>query len=366
MPGEKEEGLFHFLEHLYCCICQREVLVKPGAAAFCEEHQPLYEARQREGVTTEELSRQWADSLDNWRERPTELDVEQRTGDFATSWQFHKRDGAWVLFMRSYAPKYLQEPRLSDGLAVNIQTGEIRRFVEAEEEGQIQAQLTDREQDELADRLRAKLKEQLSHPGPTNLQTAFHLPYLDEQHRLSSFPALVQALPFPAYGLVGHPLDLSVCSVSWGQSGHYLTSFGVTYSSFRYPQVRENVEIFSRDTKDRSVVYRPPEQGSPPFWQGELRIDGKVFTGEIFRWSLPQEIARQLPQSSMQEGTAMFYLRGKETVLSGKVRGPSVEEVPGLLQGLVILNDRADLIEQYQQELEQEMKRLFGEWERFS
>jgi hypothetical protein len=62
-----------------------------------------------------------------------------------------------------------------------------------------------------------------------------------------------------------------------------------------------------------------------------------------------------------EEGTTMFYLKGEETILSGTARGPSVEEVLLLLPGLVVLNDRADLIEQYQHELDQERKRLFGE-----
>jgi hypothetical protein len=58
-----------------------------------------------------------------------------------------------------------------------------------------------------------------------------------------------------------------------------------------------------------------------------------------------------------------YYLTGEETVLSGKVQGPSVEEVLELLQGAVVVNDRADLLEQYQRELEEEHKRLFGEYE---
>jgi hypothetical protein len=353
--------MFRFLERSRCRICHQEVLIKPGTPAFCEQHQPLYEARQREGVTTEELSHEWADSLKNWRERPAALDVEQRPGHSTTLWLFHQRDNEWVLFHQSDTAGDHQASRFLNWLAVNSHTWEIRQVIGPEAAGKSLAVLTDRQQIEMAERLQARLARR-NQPESASFHTRPRRSYLDEQHRLS-LPALVENLAFEVYGLVDNPLGLSVCSVSWGRSGGpHLTSFGVTYSSPRYPRVRENFELSSRDAKDRGVAFRSPAQGSSPLWQGECRIAGKLFTGEICHRPFPKAMARQLPPSFVQEeeGRTRFSLKGEATVLSGTFRGPSVEEVLLLLQGLVVLNDRADLLEQHQRELDQERKRLLG------
>ena len=59
----------------------------------------------------------------------------QKQGDELTQprFGFHRREGAWVLFLRLYVAKDRKEPRLPDGLAVHTHTGEIRCYVEASE-----------------------------------------------------------------------------------------------------------------------------------------------------------------------------------------------------------------------------------------
>lgn len=348
MPIIPDEGFDRPPENLICLICGREVGL--AGPQFCTLHLPQYEARQRTGVTTDELSVQWEDSLDNWRERPPELDAETGVRSHSTPFRFEERDGEWILFIRSY-----EGFRQPDCLAINLRTREVRRFVEASPEDILddlhgtrpaphQAQLAARWGNSETTGLLAQL-EQLLRGGQPQI----------------SISLLMQAMPFPVYGLVGNPQDLAVCSVSREYAGHRLTDVGLTFSSPRYPGVRENLELSSHDAKDQSVIYQPMGQGEPPFWQGECTIDGRKFTGEIRRWAFPQEVAQQLPPGYSQGGTAMFYLKGEETVLSGLVRGPSVEELSGLLQNLVVLNNRADLLEQYQRELDQESKRLFGE-----
>lgn len=355
MPGQKEEDFDRPPAPIFCQICDREVVVKRGPA-FCEEHSRHFEVRQREGASTQELSRRWLDALDNWRERPAELDAETGRQAASTLLRFHQRDGAWVLFMRAYAANDYQAPRLPDGLAVNTHTGEIRRFVDASEQDIL---------DDLRGVRPAPYQTELAghwgNPAPSGLKAKLEQAYLDAQQQLS-FPALVQALPFPAYGLEGRPLDLSVCSVSWGSSGYRLTSVGVTYSSQRYPQVREAVEIGSGDAHDLNVVHRPNSREAPPLWTGECTIDGKVFVGEIQRWSYPPEFARLLPAAFQQREQTGFYLKGEETIVGGRVCGPSVDELLTLLHGLVVLNHHTDLLEQYQRELDQERTRLFGGW----
>jgi hypothetical protein len=108
------------------------------------------------------------------------------------------------------------------------------------------------------------------------------------------------------------------------------------------------------------VLDRPNTREAPPLWTGECTIAGKVFAGEIRRWSYPPEFAQVLPAAYQQREQTMFYLKGEETIVGGHVCGPSVDELLLLLRCLVVLNHRDDLLEQYQRELDQERNRLFG------
>ena len=77
----------------------------------------------------------------------------------------------------------------------------------------------------------------------------------------------------------------------------------------------------------------------------------KSFSGEIRYWTQPYQISR-------------FFFADTETILSGFTFGPSYKELLSLLKGLVIINHRDDLLEQYQHELDQESEQLFGRIEK--
>ena len=194
----------------------------------------------------------------------------------------------------------------------------------------------------------------------------------DESHRIS-IPQLVREAPFPVYGLVGNPLELAVCSVSWGSSNMRRTSVGFTYSSPRYSEVRENVTIDSLDAHQSGIVYNPKDAsgsplfdldarlfemyrlsddvrklaGSPQVVEGTFPIAEVVFTGEIRYWSRPYQLTS-------------FHLTSDETLLGGSTFGPSLQDLLQLLKEAVIINQYDDLLVQYQQELDQETERLFG------
>lgn len=136
-----------------------------------------------------------------------------------------------------------------------------------------------------------------------------------------TFIYLPVPLPFPVYGLVGNPLDLTVCSLYRRGAGDRLTSVGLTFSSPRYPDVRENFELGSLDAKDRSFRRMPRERGSAAFWEGECRIAGQLFRGVIDRWSSPQEFAQMLPPGFSLPEWEMFYdLEGEEPTCTARSR----------------------------------------------
>lgn len=367
MPNKEEEDFYRLPDHVTCNICRHEVAVAPGPA-FCEEHLPQYEARQRDGITTDKLDRRWEDTLDNWRERPSVLDGEVGTRPSATPLLFWQKDEDWLLFMRLYAAKYRQESRLGDGLAINIHTGDSRRFVDVSE-GDIWNDL----RGVRSAPYQAELAAFWGNAGPIGLQEKLEQRYLDEQRRVR-LSELVHAVPFPVYGLVSNPLGLSACSVSWGSTGYRLTAIGFIFSSPLYAPVRDNFSLSSLDAKQGEIVSNPMDTsgnpffdlndrlferyhlsdeerrraGSPSIWEGEFVIAGEGFSGEMRHWSQPYQLS-------------LFHLESEQTLLSGSAFGPSQEELLRLLEGLRIINHHDDVLAQYQRELDAERQRSSGE-----
>lgn len=197
---------------------------------------------------------------------------------------------------------------------------------------------------------------------------------LEDEAYPISIPQLVREASFPIYGFVGNPLELAVCSVSWGRSNTKCTSIGFTYSSPRYPDERDAIEISSIDVHASSIVYNPKDAtgnplfdldaqlfqryrlsdnvrkqaGSPHMVESTWTIEQVIFTSEIQYWSQPHQLSR-------------FFLISKDTWFSGCALGPSLHDLLQMLQTAVVVNYRDDLLAQYQRELDQETARLFGE-----
>jgi hypothetical protein len=189
----------------------------------------------------------------------------------------------------------------------------------------------------------------------------------------SSIPELVHEAPFSVYGLIDSPLELAVCSVSWGSANAQCTSIGLTFSSPRYSERRENITIHSIDAHQSGIVYNPKDASGNPLFdldaqlfemyrlsddvrkqarspqvvEGTFPIADVVFTGEIHYWSRPHQLS-------------WFHLTSDETLLDGSTFGPSLQDLLQLLKEAVIINHHDDLLVQYQQELDQETERLSG------
>lgn len=368
-----------------CRICQAELpwhrsLVIIYDRLFCSAHARQYHIRQKRGVSTEELDTRWSDAVDNWRERPRALDQERGTrGDPFSRMSFTQRVEGWVLFQRSYSYWPWQRPpgpRGPDTLAVNPQTGDVRRFVSVGLE-------------EVLDDLRgirpalnqAELRLYWGRSLPPGFYQRLAQPYLDPRGLLQ-VPSLLQAAAFPIYGLAGQPLELAVCSAGCQSAGFRLRSVGFSFSSPRYPQAREAVRIGSAENTGgafpppNSIAFEhnasatagashaePPfpsarlfefyrlspaeraQAGDPAVQQVALTIAQESFTGERYFWAHPYPLS-------------WFHLTSEKTRLAGSGLGPSEEEMLHLLEGLVVLNERADLGAEYQLELDQERARL--------
>lgn len=165
MSMDKKEKRQRYRFFPTCRICGREIrplmkvlpTIVMHSLVFCPEHVREFKHRRRDRVGTSELDNVWGDTLKNWSERPSELDKEARPKFMATSFVLRNRDGAWLIFERSYyqfswphlskSHRIIRNPkkdfwwrfkkksvprshRLSDYIAINSQTGEIRRFID--------------------------------------------------------------------------------------------------------------------------------------------------------------------------------------------------------------------------------------------
>jgi hypothetical protein len=391
-----------------CSMCGREMrqpLIVINGLVFCQEHAREFKRRRHEGVSTAALDTAWGDTLKNWRERPPELDKETKPKFMATSFALQEKYESWLIFSRHYfvferprpsrASRTIYNPsrakttlrlgkrggsiarpshRLPDHVAVNTQTGEMRRFVDVSG-------------DEVLDDLLA------IHPAPAQAELAafwgkrkltgirekaweqFQRQFQDEQRRIR-IPDLVHLLPFPIYEPVGNPFDLTLCcSLSMRLGINYISSVGLVFSSPRYPHVRENFEIVASDTRERNIMYYtkntpgpgdsafdPDSElfqryslseeerelaGNPSSWEGDLTIAGVQFTGELYHWSQPAQLSR-------------FFLKSEKTILTGNACGPSENELFGLLKVLQIINRQDDVLLQYQREYDEDWQRLWS------
>lgn len=351
-----------------CQICEAVVpwhrsLVINYNWVFCSRHARQYQARRHQGVSTQELDTRWSDTLDNWRERPKALDSEcgTRGGPFNYLF-FAQRVAPWVLFRRTYGHWAWQrsDSRGPDWVAINPETGDIRRFVSV---------WTEDVQEDLRGIRPAPFQGDLTpYWGhrllPPEFRRRITQPYLDAHHGLQ-LSLLLAAASFPIYGLVGQPLGLAVCSVSSMHRGYRPSSVRFSFSSPHYPRVREAVRLASSDAHSSRRVVIPPEDiatrlfeytgfstaehaqaGEPAIRRVAFSIAQVPFTGELYSWIQPSPLC-------------WFHLTSEETWLEGSTVGSSEEEAFFLLEGLAALNEQADLVSQYQGELDQEHARLF-------
>src|SRR5688500_8163533 len=81
-----------------CAVCRLPMPEMMNTPGFCPEHLPDRMERERIGVSTQDLSVRWHDTLRDWRERPGELGEDADTKSF----RFSGRRHSWVLFRRGY------------------------------------------------------------------------------------------------------------------------------------------------------------------------------------------------------------------------------------------------------------------------
>lgn len=316
--GDMPHG--HHVLH-QCPVCQEAVSPTTGRI-FCQAHQAIYQSRLKEGVSTEGLDPRWLDKLAMWRERPASLSVEQDAEQF----RFKRRWEGWLFFERGYTE------RLPDWIAVQEHTGEIHRFVEVPEFDVRDALLGLRP---------AAFQEHLEERWG---QAASRIPPLFSRSWWSlRLDDLIRIAPMPIYGLVGNPLGLRLSSTQCGTDHRGLTSIKLDFKQERASAPPAFFGITSPDYLSLHG-YHPeplqPETGKSVRIERDFELSGVRLSGEIL-----YELASTMP--------CQFHLRNQQTLLVGESSGIASEEVIALLEQLSVINDRPDIIAQYQYELNQ-------------
>jgi hypothetical protein len=187
---------------------------------------------------------------------------------------------------------------------------------------------------------------------------------MDERHDVR-IPDLVYLAAFPIYGVFDPVSDLSVCGLS--TSGHVwegISSIGFIFGSTPSQQGREHFRVSSSDVRERHIFYDPElavndlferyrlskeeweQAGNLSVWEGGMLIDDETFIGEIRHWPQPDQLS-------------LFRLKSEKNLLSGNACDLSLDELFQLLKGLRVINQQKDLLARYQDELDEELQRLF-------
>jgi hypothetical protein len=182
----------------------------------------------------------------------------------------------------------------------------------------------------------------------------------------------VRRVSFSVYGLEDQPFGLTVCGFSTrGFSNEPAASIGFTFAKSSQTPLSETFQIETTILGEPNVSHPAPgEAVTPRFnlhhrlfeqyhlegdmlqfadafsrWEGKIIISGEAFSGEIYSWVQPYQLA-------------FFLLVGKHTYLSGNTFGLSFDQLIEQLQRLTRLNRREDLLMRYQREFDEEGQRL--------
>jgi hypothetical protein len=171
----------------------------------------------------------------------------------------------------------------------------------------------------------------------------------------------VQAASFSCYGLSGNPFSLRVCHASFPISlpDAQIRRVTFSYATPTADQRRSKVEVSSLPAQSACVGWEPhplsyelllygleAEEAtfaSPQEIQDKVVISDTPFSLRMRLWEQPHQLAQ-------------FYLERGETTLFGRTFALSLYEIAYLLKHLAKLNDRAQLLEQYQAEWQQSLK----------
>ncbi|HEU5379558.1 MAG TPA: hypothetical protein VFV38_29395, partial [Ktedonobacteraceae bacterium] len=199
----------------------------------------------------------------------------------------------------------------------------------------------------------------------------FHRQFRDEQGRVH-IPQLVRLCHFPLYGPIGNPLNLMLsCSLSLNLiSIDTLISVGFVYTHPYQPQVA--IELIASEVNMHAHAFIDnvtPNQTSSSFdiarmffqsknqsekeqetaqslssWQGQLIIEGSLFTGELYHQSQPDQLS-------------WFSLTSEQTRLTGNACGLSDGELFQWLEMLQTINPQDDVLLAYQREYDEDWQR---------
>lgn len=380
-------------EWLKCHICGKELQeFAGGRLLFCFTHFAEYEARQRQGVTADELETRWLDTLATWRDRPATVQQEAASASF----NFQDQREGWLLFMRGY------EGRLPDWLAIHRQTGVVQRFVEVEEFDVYDA-LLGYEPAPHQDQLERRWGQPQSYRHPPQDSN------VDVVGR-TRLERLAQEMPMTLYGLVDHPFGLHLTRTdsqgedgewdhvaltftgqavdqpfyvrlklgSWSRSylrreERHLTYYGLPddelLNSFGRPftlsgqRVAEQPIVIAGQQRQVTFSQLPGAPDLSTLQTAQERLvrgdignitpmDLRHLGEQLVRYERPEVLHSQRPGVPEYQFT---WEEVGETFVLGESANVTLEELTHLLEQLVPVNDRPDLLIQYEAELQKDL-----------
>jgi hypothetical protein len=351
-----------FWEKLPCPICENPV-GSPDYHGFCQEHYQRYQERQSTGVSLAELDHRWHDTLATWRDRPEPLNREPKS-DRLQYWSLLGRP--WVLFMRGYPN------RLPDWLVYNQETSEVRRFVDISSNEVLeemmggnrapgQEDLQERwGKEEEGDDLRSQMRDRFE-----ELQA--------EPYRPPDVAEIIRQAQFPVYGLVRDTLDLTLGPLCYGGSPLESVELGFVSPASIHEDPDIAVWIESKVRRYRVILQEQsvkewearsaaeqlwgnsaPQAVREEWFKDRKRLrntlaDLGAESRKMLRCRIPdfQTEVTALAWTDVRPLFA-FLLENEASVLVVATLGLTNQQVEELSGAIGQVNDRADLLSEYQ------------------
>ena len=326
-----------------CGVCGIAIANRENGR-FCGAHRLEFERRQRNRVATEDLDTRWHDRLVNWRERPSALNEEP----YLERLQFTRGAEPWILFMQGYPN------RLPDWIAVDIPTNQIRRFVEINRYDLL---------DDLEGKRPAPNQDGLDERWGNSESRQGYLGRnsgIDGAFTLSS---KIENAQMPVYGVSENPFGLTLSGTRLSEVPRGPDEVQLIFVS--PGPVEPNIIVnFTSSRADVRRIKRPAGYGFGPDSDKALRfltahkpeliskLDS-VSPGSITRHiAIPGfDIDTEILNWPEPINLFTLSLRDDENIFSVISIGLSEEELLQLSGSIEVVNDRRDLLQQYQAEL---------------
>jgi hypothetical protein len=187
---------------------------------------------------------------------------------------------------------------------------------------------------------------------------------MDHANRPIGLPEVMDRTAFPIYGLINNPCNLTLRNHGIGIS--YLSNLISVTLNFTAPRTSKHTHKLTVISLDRAVeslerehmsfdLQYPSDKAHRLFRKYHVKEEESKQIEGLFAWSATVAIANMIFSVKVLSWEhlqlSLFLLTSEKSIIIGDGYGLSYHELMHILEGFQIINDRKDVLQQYQREL---------------